>query len=304
MIDFHKKAKMADRAATACFYGVAGLFLLLLLSMTVYILVRGVLSFMPKYLGFGADALGVEIFNSLYMVFLSLVLSVPLGIGAGVYMAEYAKPGKITDIIRICIETLSSLPSIVVGLFGFLVFIVMIPGATWNLLAGVLALSILCVPLLTRTTEDGIREIPALYREGSYGVGATKWQTIVHVLLPASAPRIVTGIILAAGRGFGEAAALIYTSGLTSDVSFKDWNPFSHTSPLNIFRTADTIAVRIWYLKGFALTQDKDRIADMAAAALILIVLVFNLGARFIGRRLENKMNGTSKKKKGRKAAE
>lgn len=291
MSEFHKKAKLADRAATIYFFCVAGFFLLLLLTITAYILVKGLISLKPQYLGFGKDGLGVEIFNSLYMVFLSLVISAPLGVCAGIYMAEYAKPGKTTDIIRICIETLSSLPSIVVGLFGYLAFVILTK-TTWNLLAGVLTLSILCIPLLTRTTEDGIRGIPQLYREGSYGLGATKWQTIVHVLLPAASPRIVTGIILSAGRGFGEAAALIYTSGLTSDVSFTDWNPLSHTSPLSLFRTADTVAVRIWYLKGFALIPDKYAIADMASAILIILVFIFNLSARGLGRKLEKKMTG------------
>lgn len=287
----HKRARIADRAATVVFYCVAGFFLLLLLAITIYIMVKGILSLKPQYLGFGKDALGVEVFNSLYMVFLSLIISTPLGVCAGVYMAEYAKPGRITNIVRICIETLSSLPSIVVGLFGYLAFVILV-GASWNMLAGVLTLSILCIPLLTRTTEDAIRGIPGLYREGSYGLGATKWQTIVRVLLPASTPRIVTGIILSAGRGFGEAAALIYTSGMTSDVSFSNWNPLSRTSPLSLLRTADTLAVRIFYLKSYATLQDKYAIADMGSAVLIILVLLFNLGARALGRRLEKKMTG------------
>lgn len=294
-IRYSRRARRADRAATVTFYVVAGLFLALLAAITIYLLVRGALSFIPKYMGFGTDGLGVEIFNTLYMVLLSLLISAPLGIFAGIYMAEYARQGKLTAILRVCIETLSSLPSIVVGLFGFLVFVIM-THTTWNMLAGILALSILCVPLMTRTTEDGIREIPSLYKEGSYGIGATKWQTIVHVLLPAASPRIVTGIILAAGRSFGEAAALIYTSGLTSDVDFHNWNPFSITSPLSVMRTCDTIAVRIWYLKSFALIQDKYAIADMAAAVLILLVLAFNLGSRAAASALERKMTGEAER--------
>ena len=99
-------------------------------------------------------------------------------------MAEYARPGRITDTIRTCIETLSSLPSIVLGLFGFLVFVVL-SKTTWNMLAGILTLSIICIPLLTRVTEDAIREIPNSYREGSYGLGATKWHTITKILIPS-----------------------------------------------------------------------------------------------------------------------
>lgn len=273
-----------DRAATAILYGVALFFLLLLAAITVYVVGTGIHSFTPKYLNFNKEGLGVELFNTVYIVLLSLIISVPLGVGAGIYMAEYAKTGWLTNQIRNSIETLSSLPSIVVGLFGYLVF-VLLEKATWNMFAGVLTLSIISVPLLTRVTEDAVREIPNIYREGSYGLGATKWQTIVKILLPTAMNRITTGIVLAAGRSFGEAAALIYTSGLTSDVDFSNWNPFSHTSPLNIFRTADTLAVRIWFLKTSSILPDKYELANMAAALLIILVLAFNLTARLTRRR-------------------
>ncbi|SHI07656.1 phosphate transport system permease protein [Sporobacter termitidis DSM 10068] len=280
----NKRRRSQDKTATIALYAVAGLFLLLLAAITLYVIGRGVISFTPKYLSFQKDGLGVELFNTVYMVFLSLVISVPLGVGAGLYMAEYAKSGRLTNIIRTSIETLSSLPSIVLGLFGFLVF-VLLEKATWNMFAGILTLSIISIPLLTRVTEDAVREIPNTYREGSYGIGATKWQTITKILLPASMNRITTGVVLAAGRSFGEAAALIYTSGLTSDVDFTNWNPLSHTSPLNIFRTADTLAVRIWYLKTSSILPDKYELADMAAAVLIILVFVFNLTARYLRRR-------------------
>ncbi|UOO38785.1 phosphate ABC transporter permease PstA [Oscillospiraceae bacterium CM] len=273
--------KKQDKAATIALYIIAGFFLLLLASITLYVVGRGISSFLPQYLGFGKDGLGVELFNTVYMVLLALVISVPLGVGAGIYMAEYASRGRLTNIIRTSIETLSSLPSIVLGLFGFLAF-VLLEKATWNMLAGILTLALIGIPLLTRVTEDAVRDIPDAYREGSFGLGATRWQTIVKILLPAAKSRITTGVILAAGRSFGEAAALIYTSGLTSDVNFSNWNPFSHTSPLNIFRTADTLAVRIWYLKTAAILPDKYALADMAAAALIILVFVFNLSARWL----------------------
>ncbi len=293
-MDFHKRAKLADKIATSIFYIIALFFITLLAVMTVYIITKGILSFNPKYIGFGTDGLGVELFNTVYIVILTLIVSTPLGICAGIYMAEYAKEGKLTGAIRICIETLSSLPSIVVGLFGFLVFVVLIH-STWNIIAGVLTLTILCIPLLTRTTEDGIRDIDDTYRQASYALGTTKWQTITHVLLPTAIPRIVTGIILAMGRCFGEAAALIYTAGMSSNIFFNDWNPASPRSPLNLFRQADTLAVRIWYLKTAAIMPDKNEIANMAAAMLIILVFAFNLGSRFIGRSLEKGCYGKSK---------
>lgn len=289
----HQRSILADKVITAFFYIVAGFFLLLLAAITVYVIGKGVISFNPKFIGFGTDGLGVELFNTLYIVLLTLLVSAPLGICAGIYMAEYAGNGRLTKIIRICIETLSSLPSIVVGLFGFLVFVVMIR-SSWNIIAGVLTLSILCIPLLTRNTEDGIRDIDPAIREASYALGTTQWQTITHVLVPTAIPRIVTGIILAAGRCFGEAAALIYTAGMASNIFFDNWDPTSHRSPLSIFRQADTLAVRIWYLKTAAIMPEKDQIADMAAALLMILVFAFNLGARAIGRRMERKKFGSN----------
>ena len=291
----HKRAKIADRTATGVLYAVAGFFLLLLAAFTVYILYKGFVSLKPEYLSFTRQGIGIQFFNTIYLVFLSLLISVPVGIAAGIYMAEYAGNGRLTRFLRTCIETLASLPSIVIGLFGYLVFLVM-TGQHWNLLAGALAVSILNIPQLTTVTEDALQGIPELYREGSLGLGATHWQTITGVLLPAALPRIVTGIIMAAGRGLGEAAALLFTSGMSSDVSFTNWNPFSLNSPLNAMRPADTLAVRIWSLKTEGVEATASQLSDLSAAVLILLVFAFSLGSRRIGAHLENKLTGGSHK--------
>lgn len=295
MTDIHKKSRLADKTATSLLYLTACMFLLLLLALTVYIIAKGVMAYTPSMLSFGEDGIGVEFVNTIYLVLLSLIFSVPAGIGAGIYMAEYAGNGRITKFIRISIETLSSLPSIVVGLFGYLFFIVM-TGSKWNLLAGALTVSILNLPLITTTTEDALRSVPQSYREGGLGIGATHWQTIVKVILPCAMPRIITGIILAAGRSFGEAAALIYTSGLDSDVNMKNWNPASTTCILNPLRPADTLAAHIWALKTEGTQQNAGQIADFSSAVLVIMVLVFSLGARFLSRRLEKKISGKGEK--------
>lgn len=137
--------------------------------------------------------------------------------------SNVCQKGRLTKIIRICIETLSSLPSIVVGLFGYLVFLVAL-GMGKSLLAGALSISILTLPLITTTTEDAICGLPEGYLQGSLGMGATKWQSVFHVLLPACLPRVMTGVILAAGRGFGEAAALLYTAGSGSMLNWRNWS--------------------------------------------------------------------------------
>lgn len=288
------RARLADRAATVMLYCVAGFFLLLLAAFTVYILYKGGRAFDVSLLSFDDNGIGEQFFNTIYLVFLALLISVPVGTAAGIYMAEYAKDGPLLRFIRTCVETLSSLPSIVVGLFGYLIFIVL-AGQKWNLLAGAMAVSILNIPLITTVTEDALRATPDNYRQGSFGVGATHWQTIVRVLLPASVPRIITGIILAAGRGFGEAAALLYTAGMSSNINFANWNLLSPTCPLNPMRPGETLALHIWELRTESIAKNASQQADLSAAVLVLMVLAFSLGSRLIGRRLERKITGNGK---------
>lgn len=288
----HRNAIRADRFMTVVLYGVAGFFLLLLAAFTLYILGRGISEFDGSLLAFNAEGIGNQFFNTVYLVFLSLLISVPIGVAAGVYMAEYAKAGKLSGFLRTCIETLSSLPSIVVGLFGYLVFVVMVHGK-WSLMAGALAVSILSLPLITTTTEDALRAVPKPWKEGSFGLGATKRQTILHVMLPGCVPRIITGVILAAGRGFGEAAALLYTAGMSTDINWSRWWKFSSpVCPFNPFRPGETLALQIWASRTEAVAPNAAQVADLSAAVLILMVFVFSIGARAVGRRLDRKMTG------------
>ena len=288
----HKKAILADRAMTALLYCVAGFFLMLLAAFTVYVVFRGVRAFSPALLAVNAIGIGNQLFNTVYLVFLALLVSVPIGVAAGVYMSEYAKPGKLTEFIRTSMETLSSLPSIVVGLFGSYVFIEL-THSKWNLFAGALAVSILSLPLITTTTEDAMRAVPVKWKEGSFAIGATHWQTIMKVLLPACVPRIITGVILAAGRGFGEAAALLYTAGMSTDINWSRWNLASPTCPLNPFRPGETLALHIWSMRTEAVAPNAAQVADVSSAVLILMVFAFSIGARILGRRLDRKLTGT-----------
>ncbi len=287
----HFIAKKTDKAMTAVLYCVAGFFILLLAAFTLYILYKGFSDFDLSLLRFDENGIGNQFFNTVYLVFLSLVISVPIGIMAGVYMAEYSKAGKLTGFIRTCIETLSSLPSIVVGLFGYLVFVVA-THSRWNLMAGAMAVSILCLPLITTVTEDALRAVPASYKEGSYALGATHAQTIIKVLIPACFPRILTGIILAAGRGFGEAAALLYTAGMSTDINWSNWNLSSPLCPLNPFRPGETLALHIWASRTEAVAPNATQIANVSAAVLIIMVFLFSIGSRILGRSLSKRMNG------------
>ena len=228
-----RKAKSIDKFMTGLLYCVGGFFLGLLILLAGYIIIKGLMDLNVSYLAFDKTGVGNQLFNTIYLVVLSLIISVPIGIGAGIYLAEYAGDNKLTKAIRISIESLSSLPSIVVGLFGYLVFILM-TGMQWNLFAGALAVSILSLPAITTTTEDAIRSLPPSYKQGSMALGATHWKAITSVLLPACLSRIITGVILAAGRGFGEAAALLYTAGQSTIINWSNWNLFRRdaVSPL------------------------------------------------------------------------
>jgi phosphate transport system permease protein len=297
------KSQVTDKIATMVFYIIAGCLILLLALFVGYILYQGrerlnlnfVLS-APKFMETGGG-IGPQLFNSLYLVFLSMLITLPIGLSAGIYMAEYAKPNRITKGIRFCIETLASLPSIVIGLFGLLVFVNM-TGWGFTLMSGALAVSILNLPVITRISEDAIRAVPGSVKEASLALGATHWQTIYKVIIPSALPGLLTGTIITAGRAFGEAAALLYTAGMSSpQLNFMNFNPFSNTSPLNPFRPAETLAVYIWKVNSEGLAPDSRQIADGASAVLIIAVFVFNILSRVFGSYLSSKFTGESKSK-------
>lgn len=284
-----KRSRMVDRGMTVVFYAIALLFFLLLIGFAGKVIIGGLMGATPEMFAFERKgSIGNQLFNTIYLVFVALVFSVPIGVFAGIYLAMYAKQGFLTKFLRICIETLSSLPSIVVGLFGYLVFLVFM-GLGKSLLAGALSVSILTLPLITTTTEDAIRGLPPGYYQASMGMGATTWQSIFHVLLPASIPRIMTGVILAAGRGFGEAAVLLYTTGSGSTLRWGNWDLSSPTCPFNLLRPAETLSIQIWNLQ----TNGQDRaLANLASAVLLILVLLFSIGANLWGNHIAKKTSG------------
>ncbi|MGG1677421.1 phosphate ABC transporter permease PstA [Neobacillus sp. NRS-1170] len=293
------KSKTADRIATAVFIAIAIIIVSILAGLFYYILVNGLKHISLEFLTTPSSNVraggGIrdQLFNSFYILVITMLIAVPLGVGGGIYMAEYAKPGKVTDIIRSCIEVLASLPSIVIGMFGLLMF-VNITGWGYTILGGALALTVFNLPVIVRVSEDAIRAVPRDLKEASLALGITHWHTIKTVLLPSAFPSILTGAILAAGRVFGEAAALLFTAGLsTPRLDYANWNPFSPQSPLNIFRPAETLAVHIWSVNTQGLIPDVEEVSNGAAAVLVLSVLIFNLLARWIGSMIHKKMTAT-----------
>ena len=261
-------AKKIDKFATGGFYAVAFFIVAILCAFIAYILYKGLYMITPSFL-FGKPSItradggiGPQIFNSLYMLVISLIITVPIGIGAGIYLAEYAKEGIVLNIIRLSLETMSSLPSIVIGMFGLLVF-VNLAGWGYSIIAGALSVSILNIPSMTRISETAIRHASKKVKEASLGLGASKWQTIKKLTLPIAMKDILTGIILASGRIFGEAAAFLYTAGLSSAMpNFNNISLTGKTSAFSLFRPAETLAVHIWKLNSEGIVPDASAIAS------------------------------------------
>ncbi|MDD4239482.1 MAG: phosphate ABC transporter permease PstA [Desulfotomaculaceae bacterium] len=293
------KARSADKLATAIIWAGALIVIAVLASIIGYILFNGGKSISwdfltkPAQVIHSGGGIGPQIFNSFYLLALSMLITIPVGLLGGIYLAEYARPSKLTGGLRLCIETLNSLPSIVIGLFGLLVFVNM-TGWGYTLMSGALALTVINLPLIVRYTEEALQSVPASLREASLALGASHWQTIVKVVLPGAFPGLVSGFIITSGRVFGEAAALLFTAGMSSPaLDFSQWNIFNSSSPLNPFRPAETLAVHIWKVNTEGLIPDLRRVADGSAAVLILIVLGFNLLARWLGHRIYRHMTAT-----------
>jgi phosphate transport system permease protein len=293
------RIRTADRAATITLWAIAILVITVLLAIIAHFVVASIgvvsLSFItgsPEETELGG--IGPFIWNSLYILGLTLIFTVPFGILGGIYMAEYAGEGRVTDIIRFCQELTSAVPSIVVGLFG-LAFFVGVTGWGFSALAGALALTVFNLPLLSRLTEQAIRAVPADERAASLAMGVSKWQTIRHVVLPLALPGIVTGLILTSGRIFGEAAALIFTAGLATppNYDFANFNLADPASPWSPLRPATTLSVYIWKLNSEGLSPYVRQIADGSAMVLVTMVLIFNVAARFISRSLQRRMAGS-----------
>ena len=201
------------------------------------------------------------IINTLIMTALTLLLAVPIGVFAAIYLVEYAKKGsKLVKLIRVTAETLAGIPSIVYGLFGFIVFVITL-GWSYTLIAGVITLAIMILPLIIRTTEEALMAVPDSFREGSFGLGAGKLRTVFHIVLPSAVPGIAAGIILAIGRIVGESAALIFTSG-TNPVVAK-----------GLFTSASTLSVHLYALLTEGLYTEQ---AYAVAAVLLFLVIGIN----------------------------
>lgn len=270
--------KTSETLMAICTWGAAIITISTLVFLVGFILVKGVPHIKPSLFSFTYNSENVSLMpafvSTVMMTLMSLVIAVPLGVFAAIYLTEYAKRGnKAVALVRMTTETLSGIPSIVYGLFGMLFFVTFL-GWGFSVLAGAFTLSIMILPLIMRASEEALKAVPDIYREGSFGLGAGKLRTVFRIVLPSAMPGILAGVILAVGRIVGETAALIYTAGTVAQI------------PPNPLASARTLSVHM-----YALSSEGLHTNEGYATAVVLLVLVIGINALsgFIAKRIGGK---------------
>ena len=254
----------------------------ILVIMLAYILIKGVPVMNLEFIFGQVENQGRPggilpmIISSLYVTLISILIATPLGVGAAIYVVEYANNKRLVNVIRFGAEILASIPSIVFGLFGF-AFFVMFLKLGWSVFSASLVLAIMAIPTIFQVSEVSLSSVPSIYKEGSYGLGATKWQTIYNVILPAALPGIVTGVILAMTRAISEAAAVMYTVGSSIAIPISMFDP-GRPLPLHLYVLAT---------EGISLPN-----AFGTASVLVIIVLAITFLTNYFTDRYQNKMMG------------
>ena len=278
----NKKRKIYVTSMRVLMITATALTVALVLFIVGYVLVNGIpnitwelLSTKPSYLN---DRVGIlpDILNTIYIVIATLIVVLPLGVGAAIYLTEYAKNKKIVAAIEYAAETLSGIPSIIYGLVGMLIFA---NNFGTSLLAGALTLVIMNLPTIMRTTQESLKTVPQSYREGAFGLGAGKWRVIRTVVLPRCVDGIITGCILSVGRILGESAALLFTAGIAHNLN----DIFT-----GIVSPGSTLTVALYV---YAKEEGEFGVAFAIAAILLILTLLLNLAATLVGKYFEKRRN-------------
>ena len=286
---YDKKIRPGIIAVRALIYTVTAAVIALVAAIILYLTVKGLPYINWEFLTTAPSRLnetygvGPMIINTLYIVFLTLVVSIPLGIGTAIYLAEYSKPGKIISAFRFSIEILAGIPSIVYGLFGLAFFVntLRIGSGSGSMLSGALTCALIVLPTMIRTTEEALRQVNPAYVEAAFALGASKLFIIRTILLPCALPGIVVAIILSIGRIVSESAALIYTSGV------------DYTMPADYLRHITepgaglTVQLYLYATEGAA----PDWVPYAMAAILMILVFVINLTANIIAGLFKKKVS-------------
>ena len=265
-------------------YLSAGIICLILLGLIGYILYRGLphisLEFLTSKPSLIRETVGIlpNILNTIYIILITLVIVLPIGVGAAIYLNEYAENKKVVRIIELATETLSGIPSIIYGLVGMLIFVQFFSLGT-SLLAGSLTLVIMTLPTVIRTTQESLKTVPQGYREGSLALGAGKWYMIRTVVLPSAVDGIVTGCILSIGRIVGESAALLFTAGMANEV-------LGLVDAVKPGNAGSSLTVALYM---YAKERGEFEIAFAIAAILLVLTFVINMSAKLTAKMLKKK---------------
>lgn len=276
---FEQRRKLWNRSVKAAVYAASILTAALLVGLIGYILYRGVpnlswelVSTQTSYIR-GAIGILPNLANTVYIIIVAMVIALPLGVGAAIYLTEYSSNRHLTALIEFAAETLTGIPSILFGLVGMLLFVQKL-GLGAGILAGGLTLVMMVLPTIVRTTQESLKTVPQAYREGALALGAGKWRMIRTVVLPSAVDGIVTGCILAIGRITGESAALLFTAGFGLKLN-------GFLKSLNASSATLTVALYV-----YASEQGKIDVAFAIALILLALTLIINLGANLAGKRL------------------
>jgi phosphate transport system permease protein len=273
--------RQAQVVASAVLWSMMAVTVLVVVFIIVYVLRRGLghvtwefLSQPPRESGRAGGVLPM-IVGTLAVTLLAVVIATPLGLGTAIYLTEFTRETRFTRMIRFGADSLAGVPSIIFGLFGFVFFVITL-GFGWSILAGGLTLAFMILPTVIRTSEEAVKAVPQGYREVALTLGASKWQSIVKVVLPSALPGIVTGVILGMGRSISETAAVIFTAG----------SSLSQAIPTSVFDGTRTLSVHFYQLAREGISAEK---AYASAAVLVLSILVINASAyalmnRFLSR--------------------
>ncbi|MDY3927815.1 MAG: phosphate ABC transporter permease PstA [Clostridia bacterium] len=277
------KRKLYEIIMKTLMYTAVGIIVLSFIGLIGYILYRGIpyvtwglVSRKPSLIN-ETDGILPNILNTVYIIIMTLLIVLPIGVGSAVYLNEYAKNKKIVEIIELAAETLSGIPSIIYGLVGMLIFVQFFSLGT-SLIAGALTLVIMTLPTIIRTTQESLKTVPDSYREGSLALGSGKWHMIKSVVLPSSVEGIVTGCILSIGRIVGESAALLFTAGMANEII----SPVSAPLPNN---AGSTLSVALYM---YAKERGEFDIAFAIAVILLLLTFIVNICAKLASKKLKN----------------
>jgi phosphate transport system permease protein len=274
--------KLAQKIMTGVFWAAGLVTVLILLVLIGYVLIKGLPVFSWEFI-FGdpidsgrSGGIFPFIVSSIYVTAVAVLVATPLGVGAAVYLAEYAGENRIVNLIRFGAETLASIPSIVFGLFGLAFFVVFL-GLGWSVLSGGLTLALMALPTILAASEVSVESINKSYSEGSLALGATKWQTVSQVVIPAALPGITTGVILGMGRAIAEAAAILYTVGAALAI------------PISLLDPARPLPLHLYIIATEGISLDN---AWGTAAVLVLLILIITVVANTLVDRYRKKMMG------------